>query len=147
MSRLVLLHGMGHDSGQVAGVRALLEARGVVVVTPDLCAETEVGGFDALRAAGEPMADDWAARFPDPAALVRLWRSALTDERRLDPAGIGVPTLVIGWPDDDLHPIELARRTAGEIPGATFVEVPTPGAHNLPARELAAAFFERFTAI
>lgn len=42
-----------------------------------------------------------------------------------DADGISVPTLVIGHPDDPLHPWDIAERTSRRIPGARLVRVPS----------------------
>lgn len=40
-------------------------------------------------------------------------------------AALGLPTLVLGTPDDAIHPIAMARGLADLVPGARFVELPS----------------------
>ncbi|MDQ1437166.1 MAG: non-heme chloroperoxidase [Acidimicrobiaceae bacterium] len=110
----------------------------------DWLADTlEAGGFDALRAAGEPMADFWAARFP-PEHLLALWRDLSVGMPVPDPADVRVPALVIAWPDDGLHPMEVARSLAARLPDAELVEVPFPADLQLPAAPIATALLDLF---
>jgi pimeloyl-ACP methyl ester carboxylesterase len=101
-----------------------------------LATTLETGGFPALRAAGEPMADFWEARFA-PGYLINLWRHPPLDW--VDPAAVRVPALVAAWPDDGLHPIDEARKLAARLPRHRFLELPTPSGLALPAQPLSAA--------
>lgn len=188
---IVLLHGLGHDHSQVAGVAARLgdaatpdlrgpslasmveEVRGLVgpgdvvggvsmgaavahavavtlgaggcralvLIAPAmselgllpaareyidwLAAVVSERGFEGLREGGEPMADEWAARYPAE-ELVARWRGFPGDGPLPHFADVPVPALVLAWADDDLHPLDFARDVARRLPDAELVEVPAP---------------------
>jgi pimeloyl-ACP methyl ester carboxylesterase len=203
---IVLLHGLGHDHSQVAGVAARLggaatpdlrgpslaamaeEARplvgpgdvvggvsmgaavahavavslgaggcrALVMIAPAvselgllpaareyidwLASVVAQGGFEALREAGEPLADEWAARYSAD-ELVALWRGFPGPGPLPRFADVPVPALVLAWADDDLHPLDFARDVARRLPDAELVEVPPPAGPTgkLDAAGIAAA--------
>lgn len=100
-----------------------------------LAATLSAGGFEALRAEGEPMADFWEARFSVD-SLLALWRS----RPWVDVPPVRVPARVVAWRGDALHPWDAAESLAARV-GADLVEIPTPTGLTLPAPELAAALF------
>lgn len=97
----------------------------------------EAGGYDALRAAGEPMVEFWERRM-DPAHLLRLWRDLTVDMPAPDPANVRVPSLVIAWRGDGLHTWDGAESLAAAL-DAPLVEIPAPTSIHLAAEPLAAA--------
>lgn len=60
-------------------------------------------------------------------AAIRFAMRHIPDQRAVDPAalsGFRVPTHVLAWDGDPvIHPIAVARRIAGLVPGATFQEI------------------------
>ena len=99
----------------------------------DWLADTlEAGGFDALRAAGEPLVDFWQEHFT-PDYLLTLWRS----RPWVDLAAVDVPATVVAWRGDGLHPFEAAEALAAEL-NAELLEVPTPVDLQLPAEVVSA---------
>jgi pimeloyl-[acyl-carrier protein] methyl ester esterase len=67
---------------------------------------------------------------PDPAALLAMLEVLRSADLRLSLARIGVPTLIISGPEDEIVPPAAAERMAAWIPGARFV--PVTGAGHAP---------------
>lgn len=101
-----------------------------------LAVTLETGGFDALRAAGEVMADFWEANY-EPERLLALWRHPPLEP--IDFSHVRVPVLLAAWRNDGLHPFEDAQTLGAVLPGHQLVELPTPDGPALPAHPLAAA--------
>jgi len=100
----------------------------------DWLADTlESGGFDALRAAGEPLVDMWESRFGRD-HLLALWRT----RPFVDVAAVRVPSVVVAWRGDGVHPWDEAASVAAQL-DAPLVEVPAPTSTDLPAAEITAA--------
>ena len=108
----------------------------------------ERGGFDGLRRrlpdtdrAGLDQVDDWAVHLRAQDALHR-WRDALVSVRlpgwsTLE--ALPCPVLVIGWPDDPIHPLAIAQEYARRAPRAELVVVDPPTTRHLPVERLAPA--------
>lgn len=86
-------------------------------------------GYQAIAEQSPAAARSMLSQFADPSAQQRSVR--LTQMPMSVPfheyaalAGIAVPTMVIGAPQDPLHPLSLARQWAAAIPGAEFRTVP-----------------------
>lgn len=139
---------MGSAVSMVYGVQPDAVCSALVLIAPSsggawarsyldwLIAALESGGFDALRDAGEVMADFWEANY-EPDHLVALWRHPPLDP--IDFSLVRVPVLIAAWRDDGLHPFEDARTLGLVLPGHTFVELPTPSGLAIPGPPLAAA--------
>lgn len=84
--------------------------------------------------------DGLERRFGDPPALLSLWRGfpgATVFDRWEALDDLDLPTTVVCWPEDGLHPVELARTTAAHL-GAELVIIDRPGPEGLDAPALAA---------
>jgi pimeloyl-ACP methyl ester carboxylesterase len=95
------------------------------------------GGFDAV--AGDPAAAGWARRF-SPAGLLAVWDGFPPSVEPVAAGAVAAPVIVIGWPEDGLHPIGIARDWADHL-GAPLEELPPPDDATLThAGGLVAAF-------
>lgn len=96
-------------------------------------------GFDAIPL--DPSTAAWRRRFA-PEGLLALW-DGFPDSVEPAPAGrVSASALVIGWPGDLLHPLEIARAWADHL-HAPLVELPPPDESSIRRAGQATAQFIR----
>lgn len=97
------------------------------------------GGFEAV--ADDPAATEWAQRF-SPEGLLAVWDGFPPSVQPFARGVVTAPAIVIGWPEDGLHPIGIARDWADELQ-APFQELPPPDDVTLTRVGRAVAAFVR----
>lgn len=162
MGAAVTLHAAASlPAGTVAGLLQLAPGVGASGVAPDtagylewLAAAVRAGGWpglvEAILASDQDpgdiaeqlaLAEDWSERFePDTfVAQITGFPASVAGAGLPDaPDGLwaDVPSLVVGWPDDDFHPLGLAVDVAEHVHGA-LITIDRPSTPDLPARSVA----------
>ena len=97
------------------------------------------GGFDAIPF--DPSATSWRRRFA-PEGLLALWEGFPESVEPFPQEGVTAPAVVIGWPDDALHPIQIAGAWADHL-NVPLVNLPSPDESSIRRAGHATARFVR----